>query len=71
MNLKVVEKCCEGLNCSAIFEDVGGDSFVVQGIRLAKNDRSSLSIGDHEDAVVIPRQLLLDLVARLPAVSKR
>ena len=61
---QVAETCCKGINCAAVFENVESESFVVRGRRLAERERSSLALGDNEEAVEIPRELVLALAAR-------
>jgi len=45
--------------------DVGDGDLVVQGFKLSPGDRAALGIPDGEDAVRVPRAIILDGARRL------
>ncbi|GAA1983191.1 hypothetical protein GCM10009754_70360 [Amycolatopsis minnesotensis] len=49
---------CEGGDCPEIFTNDDGD-VVVKGYMIGSGDRAAIRFASDEDAVVIPRSLLL------------
>jgi hypothetical protein len=63
--LKVVSILCGAkLICPTIYETDSG-SFVIQGFQIDKDTRSQLPIPDGEDAVEIPKELLIEALKKV------
>jgi hypothetical protein len=56
--------CAQAACPSLHLTDTG--AVLVQGARLAVNQRDSLAIPDHEDVVAIPREVFEALLAQYP-----
>lgn len=48
---------CAGKSCPAVYK-TDCDSFVVQGLKLIKDDLKQIELGDNESAVEIPASLI-------------
>lgn len=62
---QIVDMCCKGLNCPAVFEDMETGAILVQGRRLSSVNRSTIALGDDEEVVEVPRDLMDKLVQEL------
>lgn len=65
MLIQIAGPCCKGVRCHAIFENDETGALVVQGQRLIADHRALLTLGDDEEAIEVPRELLFELATRL------
>lgn len=63
--MKILAKgpgCCHGKNCPTVYRRESDGMLVVQGYLLSEKDRTELSLPNGEDAVVIPEDLIRELI---------